>query len=62
MLKCIGAMLTAIGGVLFIPPQAILGVNELKWAYRYSFPGEVLVAICTLCLGLYIYNFRRTEM
>jgi hypothetical protein len=33
----------AMGAWMIVSPQAVLGLDQLKWMYKYSFPGEVLL-------------------
>jgi hypothetical protein len=33
----------AMGAWMIVSPQAVLGLDQLKWMYKYAFPGEVLL-------------------
>jgi hypothetical protein len=58
MRKLLGWILFAVASWMLVSPQAILGLQELKWMAKYAFSGEVLVAIPVLALAYYLLNFR----
>ncbi len=37
---------------MIISPQALLGLDQLKWMYRYTFPGEVLLGALVMSFAL----------
>jgi hypothetical protein len=41
--RLVGWILMAMGAWMIVSPQAVLGLDQLKWMYKYSFPGEVLL-------------------
>jgi hypothetical protein len=41
--KLVGWILIAIGAWMIVSPQAVLGLDQLKWMSKYAFPGEVLL-------------------
>jgi hypothetical protein len=49
--RTIGIVLLVPGALALIVPQANLGLTELRWMSRYSFPGEALVGIAILALA-----------
>jgi hypothetical protein len=42
-MKVLGGIVFFIGIVMMVSPQAVLGLQELKWIADYSFPGEALL-------------------
>ena len=50
--KVIGWILLGVGAWMIVSPQALLGLDQLKWMYRYAFPGEVLVGALVLSASL----------
>jgi hypothetical protein len=38
-----GWILMAMGAWMIVSPQTVLGLDQLKWMYKYTFPGEVLL-------------------
>jgi len=54
----LGSVLFIIGFWMFISPQSILGLKELKWMYQYAFPGEILVGSIVLSLAYYLIDFK----
>lgn len=47
-----GWVLMAPGVWMMISPQAILGLDQLKWMYRHAFPGEVLLGALAITVSL----------
>jgi hypothetical protein len=58
MRRIAGYILTILGSLMFVPPQANLGVKELRWMHDYAFPGEVLAAILILSVGLFLLDIK----
>jgi len=42
MKRLIGTVLAFVGGWFLVAPQARLGLQELRWMSRHTFPGEAL--------------------
>lgn len=61
MSKAAGVSLSILGSIMFIPPQANLGLQQLRWMSKYSFPGEIVVAIVVLGFGLYLYSVEQVK-
>jgi hypothetical protein len=53
-----GWLLFLIGTWMMVSPQAVLGLNELKWMARYAFPGEVLLGAVVLSAAYLLISFR----
>jgi len=50
-----------LGGTwMLVSPQALLGLNQLKWMYNYAFPGEVPLGMLILSVSLYLLGGRKT--
>jgi Na+/H+-dicarboxylate symporter len=47
-----GWILLAFGGWMIVSPQALLGIDWLKWMHNYAFPGEVLLGALVLSISL----------
>jgi Na+/H+-dicarboxylate symporter len=50
--RAVGWILLAVAGWMIVSPQALLGLDQLKWMHRYVFPGEVVVGALVLSAGL----------
>jgi Na+/H+-dicarboxylate symporter len=50
----IGWILIAAGTWMLVSPQALLGLNELKWIHKYAFPGEVVLGAVVMTVSLYL--------
>ncbi|MGA7563985.1 MAG: hypothetical protein WBW55_12330 [Desulfobaccales bacterium] len=61
MSKILGWILFIAGAWMMISPQAILGLNQLKWMAHYSFPGEMLLAIAAIMAAYYLIGLRPSE-
>lgn len=59
MKRTLAFLLITAGTISLIPPQAALGLPELRWLSRYSIPGEVLLAMALLLLGHQILGGRQ---
>ena len=42
----------ALGAWMIVSPQAVLGLDQLKWMYKYAFPGEVLLGALLMTVSL----------
>jgi hypothetical protein len=62
MRRILGIVLALIGSWMLISPQALLGLSELKWMYKYAFPGEVLVGIVVISIGFYLIGFKTPKV
>jgi hypothetical protein len=58
MSKFIGWILFLIGTWMLISPQALIGLNELKWMSKYAFSGEALLGIAVLTISLYFIDIK----
>jgi Na+/H+-dicarboxylate symporter len=47
-----GWILMAAGAWMIVSPQAVLGLDQLKWMYKYAFPGEVLLGALLMTVSL----------
>jgi Na+/H+-dicarboxylate symporter len=52
--RLIGWILMAMGTWMIVSPQALLGLNQLKWMYKYAFPGEVVLGALVMTVSLYL--------
>ena len=50
--KLVGWILMAMGAWMIVSPQAVLGLDQLKWMYKYAFPGEVLLGALLFTVSL----------
>jgi hypothetical protein len=51
MRRLAGIVLLFVGGWFLVAPQANLGLQELRWMSRCTFPGEALVGSLLLATG-----------
>jgi hypothetical protein len=58
MRRILGIILALAGSWMLVSPQALLGLGELKWMYKYAFPGEVLIGIAVISIGFYLIGFK----
>ena len=56
MSKLAGWILMALGAWMLVSPQAVMGLNELKWMHNYAFRGEVLLGVLVTSASLYLLN------
>ena len=47
---------------MLVSPQALTGLGELKWMYKYAFSGEVLIGIPVIALGFYLIDFKAPKL
>ena len=59
MRKVAGFALLFLGAWALIAPQANLGLSELRWLSRHTFPGEVLAGIVLFGAGYYLLGKPR---
>ena len=50
--RLMGWILLALGAWMIVSPQALLGLDQLKWVYNYAFPGEVLLGALVVTISL----------
>jgi hypothetical protein len=41
---------------MLVSPQAVMGLNQLKWMHNYAFRGEVWLGVLVLGASLYLLN------
>jgi hypothetical protein len=51
-----GWLLMALGTWMLVSPQAVMGLNQLKWMHNYAFRGEVWLGVLVLGASLYLLN------
>lgn len=51
--RLIGWILLALSVWMIVSPQALLGLDQLKWMSHYAFPGEVILGALAMALSLY---------
>jgi hypothetical protein len=51
-MKFLGYLVFVIGVWMMVSPQAILGLQELKWIANYAFAGEAFIGalVCSVSL------------
>jgi hypothetical protein len=54
--KLIGWVLMAFSAWMIVSPQALLGLDQLKWMYKYAFPGEVVLGALVMSVSLHLLN------
>ncbi len=54
--KLAGRVLMALGMWMLVSPQALMGLNELKWMHNYAFRGEVLLGVLVIGASLHLLN------
>ena len=59
--RSVGWVALLVGTWMLVSPQALLGLNQLKWMHDYAFPGEVLLGILFLSVSLYLIGGRKPE-
>jgi hypothetical protein len=42
-MKVLGYLILLIGIWMMVSPQAVIGLQELKWMANYAFPGEAIL-------------------
>jgi hypothetical protein len=50
--RLIGWIFMAVGAWMIVSPQALLGLDQLKWMHDYAFPGEVLLGALVMTVSL----------
>ena len=54
--KLAGWVLMALGAWMLVSPQAVMGLNQLKWMHNYVFRGEVWLGVVLLSASLHLLN------
>lgn len=62
MRRILGIIVALVGSWMLVSPQALLGLKELKWMYKYSFSGEILVGIVVVAVGFYLIGFSAPKV
>jgi Na+/H+-dicarboxylate symporter len=58
--KLTGWVLMAFGAWMLASPQAVMGLEQLKWMHNYAFRGEVWLGVLVLGVSLYLLNADAT--
>jgi Na+/H+-dicarboxylate symporter len=58
--KLAGWVLMVLGTWMLVSPQAVMGLNQLKWMHNYAFRGEVLLGVLVMSASLYLLNANGT--
>jgi hypothetical protein len=58
-MKLLGGIVFLIGIVMMVSPQAVLGLQELKWIAEYSFPGEALLGALVCAASLMMFGKKK---
>jgi hypothetical protein len=59
--KLAGWILMAPAIWMLVSPQAVLGLSQLKWMYRYAFRGEVVIGVFVMSVALYLVRAQSTR-
>ena len=62
MRRVLGIILALVGSWMLVSPQALKGLAELKWMYKYAFSGEILVGIVVVAAGFYLIGFSAPKV
>ena len=57
--KLAGWALMALGTWMLVSPQAVMGLNQLKWMHNFAFRGEVLLGVLVMSASLYLLDANR---
>jgi hypothetical protein len=52
--RLIGGLVMVPGAWMLISPQALLGLDQLKWIHKYAFPGEVVLGALAMTFSLFL--------
>jgi hypothetical protein len=56
-LRLVAGWIGMIAGIwMLVSPQALLGLDELKWIHNYAFSGEVLPGALVMTIALYLLS------
>jgi len=62
MRRILGIILALVGSWMLVSPQALLGLAQLKWMYKYAFPGEVLIGIVIIAIGFKLMDLKAPKV
>ena len=62
MRRILGIIVALVGSWMLVSPQALLGLKQLKWMYKYAFSGEILVGIVVVAAGFYLIGFSAPKV
>ena len=48
--------LMAAAAWMLVSPQAVLGLNQLKWMHDYAFRGEVVLGVLVMSASLHLFR------
>jgi Na+/H+-dicarboxylate symporter len=54
--KLAGWVVMGLGAWMLVSPQAVMGLNQLKWMHNFAFRGEVWLGVLVLGASLYLLN------
>jgi len=54
--KLAGWVLMAMGAWMLVSPQAVMGLEQLKWMHNYAFRAEVFWGVLVIGASLYLLN------
>jgi hypothetical protein len=55
-MKVLGSIVFLVGIWMMVSPQAVLGLQELKWIADYSFPGEAFLGALISASSLLMFG------
>jgi len=55
-----GWVLTGLGTWMLVSPQAVMGLDQLKWMHNYAFRGEAVLGGVILSASLYFTSSSPT--
>lgn len=58
MRKVAGWLLFLVGTWMMVSPQAVLGLDQVRWMAQYAFPGEVLVGALVLSAAFFLVDLK----
>ena len=56
--KLTGWVLMVLGAWMLVSPQAVMGLNQLKWIHNYAFRGEVELGVLVMSASLCLLNAK----
>jgi len=56
--RALGSLLLLLGAWMMLSPQAVMGLEQLRWMADYAFPGEVLLGAAVIAAAYYLIAFR----
>ena len=58
MRRLLGWILFLAGAWMLVSPQALTGLEQLRWMHRYTFPGEVLAGVVVMAAAYFLLDFQ----